>query len=71
MSSLGSNQSIEVNDCLFCSNHKLEVCQECEFDAREDNDLTFGFDPNPARTSLELPAWSTNKDGMYVRSSLI
>ncbi|CAE6376406.1 unnamed protein product [Rhizoctonia solani] len=64
MSSLGSNQSVEVNDCLFCANHKLEVCQECEFDAREDNDLTFGFDPNPARSSLELPAWSTNKDGM-------
>ncbi|KAF8601875.1 hypothetical protein BDV93DRAFT_524439 [Ceratobasidium sp. AG-I] len=64
MSSLGSTGSIEIADCLFCANHKLEVCRECEFDGREDNDLTFGFEPAPARGSLDLPATTANKDGV-------
>ena len=64
MSSLGSAGSVELNDCLFCSNHRLEVCKECELDSREDNDLTFGFDPAPTRAPLELPPLSSNKDGV-------
>ncbi|QRV82237.1 hypothetical protein RhiJN_10252 [Ceratobasidium sp. AG-Ba] len=66
MSSLGSAASIEVADCLFCANHKLEVCRECEFDGREDNDFALGFDPSPERGSLELAATTTNKDGEIV-----
>ncbi|GFZ48117.1 hypothetical protein JCM24511_05865 [Saitozyma sp. JCM 24511] len=57
-----SANSIEVNDALFCE-HSLEVCKQCEFDAREDNDAMMGLDPAP-RQPLELPAhYKSNKDG--------
>ncbi|KAG9076818.1 hypothetical protein FRC06_009306 [Ceratobasidium sp. 370] len=73
MSSLDSAGSVDIADCIFCANHRLEVCKECEFDGREDNDTTFGslvltqsakFDPNPIRGPLDLPATTTNKEGV-------
>ncbi|KAB5589377.1 hypothetical protein CTheo_7175 [Ceratobasidium theobromae] len=63
MSSLDSARSIEINNCLFCANHRLEVCRECDIDEREGNDGTFGFDPID-RGTLALPTLSTNKDGV-------
>ncbi|KAG8767877.1 hypothetical protein FRC12_005963 [Ceratobasidium sp. 428] len=63
MSSLDSGGSVDIADCIFCANHRLEACTECSFDGREDNDTTFGFDPID-REPLDLPATQTNKDGV-------
>ncbi|TRM59550.1 hypothetical protein BD626DRAFT_507515 [Schizophyllum amplum] len=49
--------SIELNDAIFCSQHFKEVCNECDVDFREENDGFFG--------GLEAPASSTTKDGTY------
>ncbi|EEB99645.1 hypothetical protein MPER_00639 [Moniliophthora perniciosa FA553] len=36
--------TIELNDAIFCTHFK-EVCDDCGFDGREDNDAFFGYDP--------------------------
>ncbi|EJT99309.1 hypothetical protein DACRYDRAFT_23895 [Dacryopinax primogenitus] len=58
-----SSSSIELNDALFC-HHGREVCSDCQFDGREDNNLVFGFDPSP-RDPLNVPDYSLNKEGKY------
>ncbi|KAJ7664243.1 hypothetical protein B0H17DRAFT_1091996 [Mycena rosella] len=55
--------TIEINDALFCTHFK-EVCAECSFDGREENDAFFGFDPID-REGIEAPAAIVNKDGVY------
>ncbi|WVF68060.1 hypothetical protein IAT40_002823 [Kwoniella sp. CBS 6097] len=63
-----SASSIEINDALFCE-HGMEVCKQCEFDGREDNDAMMGLDHKP-RGPLELPAHFKNaKDGSYMCKS--
>ncbi|WWC72550.1 uncharacterized protein I206_106512 [Kwoniella pini CBS 10737] len=63
-----TDKSIEINDALFCE-HGLEVCQQCEFDAREDNDSMMGLDPKP-RGPLELPAhFKNSKDNTFMCKS--
>ncbi|CCL99785.1 uncharacterized protein FIBRA_01807 [Fibroporia radiculosa] len=59
----GSATSVEINDALFCTHFK-EVCTECSFDGREENDSFFGFDPID-REGIEAPPASVNKDGEY------
>ncbi|KZT10404.1 uncharacterized protein LAESUDRAFT_721767 [Laetiporus sulphureus 93-53] len=59
----GSVASIEINDALFCPHFK-EVCSDCNFDGREENDTFFGFDPID-REGIEAPQVSTNKEGQY------
>ncbi|OSD07860.1 hypothetical protein PYCCODRAFT_1463152 [Trametes coccinea BRFM310] len=54
---------IEINDAYFCQHFK-EVCSDCSYDGREENDTFFGFDPID-REGLEAPASSQNKDGVY------
>ncbi|KAF8720767.1 hypothetical protein AX14_010795 [Amanita brunnescens Koide BX004] len=56
--------TVEINDAVFCQGHLKEVCESCGCDTREENDSFFGFDPID-RESLESPAASTNKDGVY------
>ncbi|KAJ7624555.1 hypothetical protein FB45DRAFT_923692 [Roridomyces roridus] len=56
-------QTIEINDALFCTHFK-EVCTECDFDGREENDAFFGFDPID-REGIEAPLAIINKDGVY------
>ncbi|PSR87351.1 hypothetical protein PHLCEN_2v5168 [Hermanssonia centrifuga] len=56
--------SVEINDALFCQQHLKEVCADCSFDGREENDAFFGFDPID-RESLEVPTSSPNKEGAY------
>ncbi|ORX41023.1 hypothetical protein BD324DRAFT_678424 [Kockovaella imperatae] len=57
-----TDKSVEINDALFCE-HEMEVCQQCQFDGREDNDAMMGYDPLP-RAALEIPAhYKSNKDG--------
>ncbi|KAJ7106640.1 hypothetical protein C8R44DRAFT_805606 [Mycena epipterygia] len=55
--------TIEINDALFCTHFK-EVCADCAFDGREENDAFFGFDPID-REGMEAPAAIVNKDGVY------
>ncbi|KAJ6474552.1 hypothetical protein DFH09DRAFT_1218100 [Mycena vulgaris] len=55
--------TIEINDALFCTHFK-EVCTECAFDGREENDAFFGFDPID-RDGMEAPPAIVNKDGVY------
>ncbi|KAG9034867.1 hypothetical protein FRB95_012424 [Tulasnella sp. JGI-2019a] len=55
--------TIEVNDLVICSHYK-EVCDECGYDGREDNDGFYGFD-HTDRDPLEIPALKTDKDGAY------
>ncbi|KDN45815.1 hypothetical protein RSAG8_04648, partial [Rhizoctonia solani AG-8 WAC10335] len=61
-----SSSTVEVNDCVFCSNHKLEVCEECGLDLREDNDAFYGFD-SINRDPLECSALSTNDGGFQCK----
>ncbi|KAJ7454134.1 hypothetical protein FB451DRAFT_1280280 [Mycena latifolia] len=55
--------TIEINDALFCTHFK-EVCADCSFDGREENDAFFGFDPID-REGIEAPAAIINKEGVY------
>ncbi|KAJ7511494.1 hypothetical protein B0H11DRAFT_1951845, partial [Mycena galericulata] len=55
--------TIEINDALFCSHFK-EVCADCAFDGREENDTFFGFDPVD-REGIEAPPATVTKDGVY------
>ncbi|KAI0088782.1 hypothetical protein BDY19DRAFT_993618 [Irpex rosettiformis] len=64
MSEVAAAPSVEINDALFCQGHLKEVCGDCSFDGREENDAFFGFDPID-REGLEAPAASPNKEGVY------
>ncbi|KAJ6488883.1 hypothetical protein C8R45DRAFT_827100 [Mycena sanguinolenta] len=55
--------TIEINDAMFCTHFK-EVCTDCDFDGREENDAFFGFDPID-REGIEAPLATQNKDGVY------
>ncbi|KAG7086920.1 hypothetical protein E1B28_002836 [Marasmius oreades] len=55
--------TIEINEALFCSHFK-EICEECSYDGREENDSFFGFDFID-RDPIEPPATTQNKDGVY------
>ncbi|KAF5348350.1 hypothetical protein D9758_010944 [Tetrapyrgos nigripes] len=59
-----SCQTVEINDAVFCSQHTKEVCEDCSYDGREENDGFFGFDFID-REALEAPAVTMNKDGQY------
>ncbi|KAK7050693.1 hypothetical protein R3P38DRAFT_2866473 [Favolaschia claudopus] len=55
--------TIEINDGVFCTHFK-EVCDDCSFDGREENDAFFGFD-SIDREGIEAPPAIVNKDGVY------
>ncbi|KDQ60429.1 hypothetical protein JAAARDRAFT_32848 [Jaapia argillacea MUCL 33604] len=55
--------TIDINDAWFCEHHK-EVCTECDYDGRADNDAAFGFDPAD-REPMEAPPTTVNKDGLH------
>ncbi|KAF8622993.1 hypothetical protein AX15_006587 [Amanita polypyramis BW_CC] len=55
--------TVEVKDALFCQPHLKEVCSDCDYDGREDNDAFYGFDFKN-RDGLECLA-SPNKEGVY------
>ncbi|KAF8841126.1 hypothetical protein BDN67DRAFT_572502 [Paxillus ammoniavirescens] len=55
--------TVEINDAVFCT-HLKEVCTECDYDGREENDAFYGFDPTD-RAAIEAPPTTTNKDGVY------
>ncbi|KAF8635309.1 hypothetical protein AX17_003957 [Amanita inopinata Kibby_2008] len=55
--------TVEINDAVFCMHFK-EVCTDCNYDGREENDGFYGFDHSD-RDPIECPAVSTNKDGVY------
>ncbi|KAG8863968.1 hypothetical protein FRB96_006841 [Tulasnella sp. 330] len=61
--SAGSANTIEVNDCVFCQ-HGKEVCSDCDYDGREENDGFFGLE-NKERDPLEMPTSTINKAGVY------
>lgn len=46
-----STSSIDINDAIFCE-HGQEVCKECNFDAREENDAFFGVSHHLARSHV-------------------
>ncbi|KAF8067972.1 hypothetical protein FPV67DRAFT_1494441 [Lyophyllum atratum] len=56
--------TVEINDAIFCSAHVKEVCADCSFDGREENDAFFGYDP-VNREPIESPVTTQNKDGVY------
>ncbi|KAI0795636.1 hypothetical protein C8Q75DRAFT_460150 [Abortiporus biennis] len=56
--------TVEINDAIFCQSHLKEVCAECNYDGREENDSFFGFDPID-REGIEAPTSSQNKEGVY------
>jgi len=64
MSEVVAAPSVEICDALFCKQHIKEVCSDCSFDGREDNDAFYGFDPID-REGLEPPNVSTDKNGEY------
>ncbi|KDR66584.1 hypothetical protein GALMADRAFT_259106 [Galerina marginata CBS 339.88] len=55
--------TIEINDAIFCT-HLKEVCTDCTFDGREENDSFFGYDFID-REGIECPTATPNKDGVY------
>ncbi|KAJ3517696.1 hypothetical protein NLJ89_g324 [Agrocybe chaxingu] len=55
--------TVEINDAIFCTHFK-EVCSDCSFDGREENDAFFGFDPID-RDGIECPPATQNKEGIY------
>ncbi|KAJ5900346.1 uncharacterized protein N7473_004416 [Penicillium subrubescens] len=57
--------TIEINDAVFCSSHKQEVCKDCDNDSREENDAFFGFDPID-RDALHVPSVRQNEHNDYV-----
>ncbi|KAF4429636.1 vegetatible incompatibility HET-E-1 [Fusarium acutatum] len=56
--------AVEINDAMFCQEHLAEVCDDCGFDGREENDSFYGFDPID-REAIDVDA-SLNDDGAYV-----
>ncbi|KAF9524334.1 hypothetical protein CPB83DRAFT_798007 [Crepidotus variabilis] len=56
--------TIEINDAIFCQSHLKEICSDCSFDGREENDGFYGFD-TADRDGIECPASTLNKDGVY------
>jgi len=37
-----SAATVEIADALFCQSHIKEVCEDCNYDGREDNDAFYG-----------------------------
>ncbi|KAG2018038.1 hypothetical protein CC2G_007493 [Coprinopsis cinerea AmutBmut pab1-1] len=56
--------TVEINDAMFCEPHLREVCSDCSYDGREENDSFFGLDPMD-RDEIDSPAVTKNKDGIY------
>jgi len=57
-------ETVEINDGVFCKEHILEVCDNCSFDGREENDSFFGLDTID-REPVSIPSEIHNKDGVY------
>ncbi|KIM86909.1 hypothetical protein PILCRDRAFT_815359 [Piloderma croceum F 1598] len=57
------NTTVEINDAIFCEHFK-EVCTDCDYDGREENDAFFGYDPID-RGGLEAPPATVNKEGIW------
>ncbi|KIM38004.1 hypothetical protein M413DRAFT_30421 [Hebeloma cylindrosporum] len=55
--------TIEINDAIFCTHFK-EVCTDCSFDGREENDSFFGYDFID-REGIDCPPATQNKEGVY------
>ncbi|GLB39005.1 hypothetical protein LshimejAT787_0601670 [Lyophyllum shimeji] len=64
MAEVQAAASVEINDAMFCSAHVKEVCEDCNFDGREENDAFFGYDPMD-RDPIEAPNVTQNKEGVY------
>ncbi|KAF8239950.1 hypothetical protein L208DRAFT_1182415, partial [Tricholoma matsutake] len=56
--------TVEINDAVFCEKHFKEVCDDCAFDGREENDGFYGFDTID-REAIQPPAVTQNKEGVY------
>ncbi|KAF8140977.1 hypothetical protein K438DRAFT_1534160, partial [Mycena galopus ATCC 62051] len=56
--------TIEISDAVFCSKHIKEVCTDCDYDGREENDAFYGFDPID-RESIQVPPTTVTKEGVY------
>ncbi|GAA5969632.1 hypothetical protein JCM21900_005871 [Sporobolomyces salmonicolor] len=61
LSSVVSNESIEINDYLFCT-HGPDAGRELTAVAAQDNAFTAGVDPIPERDAIEVE-YAMNKDG--------
>jgi len=59
-----ASPTVEIQDAIFCQHFK-EVCSECDYDGREENDAFFGFD-SIDRDGIECPSVSTDKNGTYM-----
>ncbi|KAI9461332.1 hypothetical protein HD554DRAFT_2130205 [Boletus coccyginus] len=55
--------TVEINDAVFCTHFK-EVCSDCNYDGREENDAFYGLDPID-REGIEAPTVVLNKEGVY------
>ncbi|KAF8907146.1 hypothetical protein CPB85DRAFT_1436695 [Mucidula mucida] len=56
--------AIQINDAVFCSQHVQEVCDECDFDGRQENDAFFGVKSSD-RAYLDVPESVVNMEGLY------
>ncbi|KAL4073461.1 hypothetical protein J3A83DRAFT_2539103 [Scleroderma citrinum] len=59
-----SVETIDINDAIFCSKHLKEVCNDCGYDGREENDGFYGF-THTDRDPIPPPTATQNKDGVY------
>jgi len=55
--------TVEINDAVFCT-HLKEVCTDCDYDGREENDSFYGLN-SIDREPIECPTVTQNKDGVY------
>ncbi|KAH7906679.1 hypothetical protein BJ138DRAFT_1174874 [Hygrophoropsis aurantiaca] len=63
MAEVAAPTTVEINDAIFCQHFK-EVCTDCSYDGREENDSFFGLEFID-RDGLEAPPVTTTKDGVY------
>ncbi|KAJ5745237.1 hypothetical protein N7520_010419 [Penicillium odoratum] len=35
--------TVEINDAICCELHTQEVCEDCDYDGREENDAFYGI----------------------------
>jgi len=56
--------TVEIGEAVFCKPHYLELCSDCDFDGREENDAYFSFD-SIDREALVAPKELQLKDGVY------
>ncbi|KAJ4007512.1 hypothetical protein NW752_010171 [Fusarium irregulare] len=56
--------TVLINDFVLCQEHILEVCDDCNFDLREENDAFYGYD-SIDRDAVEVPPVTLADDGSY------